>query len=76
MRKLLSTAPKKNDEDQEVINHVINESTSDTVNIAALEETQKQLLVCEPKRFEHIIADILLCSGFGAMRQLRKNYRQ
>ena len=65
MRKLLSTVSKNNDEDREVVNHVTNESKSDDVDIAVLEDTRKQLLACEPQRFEHIISDILLHSGFG-----------
>jgi len=65
MRKLLSTVSKNNDEDREVVNHVTNESKSDDVDIAVLEDTRKQHLACEPQRFEHIISDILLHSGFG-----------
>jgi hypothetical protein len=64
MRELLSAAPKNNDADKEVINHIINEEKNDDVDIAALEDTRKQLLACEPERFEHVISAILLRSGF------------
>ena len=65
MWKLLSAVSKDNDEDRKVISHIINELRSDDVDISALEDTRKQLLACEPQRFEHIISDILLRSGFN-----------
>jgi restriction system protein len=71
MRELLSEAPKNNDEDREVINHIINEDKKGDVDIAALEDTRKQLLACDPERFEHIISDILLCSGFDNVNVTR-----
>jgi hypothetical protein len=64
MRELLNGAPKTNDEDREVINHISNGDKNEAVDITALEDTRKQLLACEPERFEHIISDILLRSGF------------
>jgi hypothetical protein len=71
MRELLSDAPKNNDEDREVVNHIIHEDKKGDVDIAALEDTRKQLLACDPERFEHIISDILLCSGFDNVNVTR-----
>jgi HJR/Mrr/RecB family endonuclease len=65
MRELINAAPKNNDEDKEVINHIVNDNKSDNVDKTALENTRKQLLAYDPERFEHIISDILLRSGFN-----------
>jgi len=65
MRELLHASQRNNDEDREVVNHVIDESKNDDFDITALEGTRKRLLACDPQRFEHIISDILLRSGFN-----------
>lgn len=65
MRELLHASRRNNDEDREVVNHVIDESKNDDFDITALEGTRKHLLACDPQRFEHIISDILLRSGFN-----------
>jgi restriction endonuclease Mrr len=62
MRELINASSKNNDEDKEVISRIVNDGNS--VDKAALEDTRKQLLPCDPGRFEHVISDILLRSGF------------
>jgi HJR/Mrr/RecB family endonuclease len=64
MHELINTAAKNNDEDKEVINHIVIDDKGDNIDKTALEDIRKQLLACDPKRFEHIISDILLRSGF------------
>ena len=64
MRELIHAAPPNNDADKEVISHIINDAEHDAIDKAAIENTRKQLLACAPERFEHIISDILLRSGF------------
>jgi len=71
MRELLNAVPKNNDEDREVINHIVDEDKNDDVDIAALEDTRKQLLSCDPQRFEYVISDILLRSGFDDVNVTR-----
>ena len=65
MRELIHAAPPNNDADKEVISHIINDAEHDAIDKAAIENTRKQLLACAPERFEHIISDILLRSGFN-----------
>jgi restriction endonuclease Mrr len=64
MREILNAVPKNNDEDKVVIHRLVDDDKSDAIDEAVLEDTRKQLLACEPERFEHIIAAILLRSGF------------
>jgi hypothetical protein len=64
MHELIDADPINNDADKEVINHIVNDD-SDNIDKTALEDTRKQLLACDPERFEYVISDIFSHSGFA-----------
>ena len=65
MRELLATSLGANEEDREVVPDVCETSETSRSDLIEIENTRKQLLSCDPEKFEHVISDILKFSGFG-----------
>jgi restriction endonuclease Mrr len=71
MQELLTVALKNNDDDREVVSITSDEVNTDEIDLASLEIIRARLLAFEPQKFEHLISDILLRSGFNRVNVTR-----
>jgi hypothetical protein len=71
MQELLANVRKSNDEDREVIHNAVNSDRIDDIDTITLEIIREQLLSFDPQKFEHLISDILLRSGFDSVNVTR-----
>jgi restriction endonuclease Mrr len=64
MQELLISTSKTVDDDREIVNIIDDNDNAAAIDLSLLEYTRKQLLACNPQKFEHLISDILIRSGF------------